>query len=86
MFLAIHGLTRSAQTAGRVLGFSTGIRMNDMFKQQQAKNHKEVVDKTVEKPARYSRKNIMDNKTVKSIKSVLLLVFFSDRKTYFSSY
>ena len=49
MFLAIHGLTRSAQTAGRVLDFSIGIRMNDMFKQQQAKNHKEVVDKTVEK-------------------------------------
>ncbi|XP_078363863.1 uncharacterized protein LOC144648103 [Oculina patagonica] len=48
MFLGMHGLTRSAQTAGRVLGFSTEIRMNDMFKQQQAKNHKEVVDKAVE--------------------------------------
>ena len=30
-------LTRSAQTAGRVLGFSSGICLNDMFKQQQAK-------------------------------------------------
>ena len=56
MFLAIHGLTRSAQTAGRVLGFSTGIRMNDMFKQQQAKNHKEVVDKTVEKACKVQQK------------------------------
>ena len=56
MFLAIHGLTRSAQTAGRVLGFSTGIRMNDMFKQQQAKNHKEVVDKTVEKACKVKQK------------------------------
>ena len=37
MFLDIHGLTRSAQTAGRVLDFSSGICMNDMFKQQQAK-------------------------------------------------
>ena len=56
MFLAIHGLTRSAQTAGRVLGFSTGIRMNDMFKQQQAKNYKEVVDKTVEKACKVQQK------------------------------
>ena len=56
MFLAIHGLTRSAQTAGRVLSFSTGIRMNDMFKQQQAKNHKEVVDKTVEKACKVQQK------------------------------
>ena len=56
MFLAIHGLTRSVQTAGRVLGFSTGIRMNDMFKQQQAKNHKEVVDKTVEKACKVQQK------------------------------
>ena len=56
MFLAIHGLTRSAQTAGRVLGFSTGIRMNDMFKQQQEKNHKEVVDKTVEKACKVQQK------------------------------
>ena len=56
MFLAIHGLTRSAQTAGRVLGFSTGIRMNDRFKQQQAKNHKEVVDKTVEKACKVQQK------------------------------
>ena len=56
MFLAVHGLTRSAQTAGRVLGFSTGIRMNDMFKQQQAKNHKEVVDKTVEKACKVQQK------------------------------
>lgn len=44
----MHGLTRSAQTAGRVLGFSTGIRLNDVFKQQQAKDHKELKDKTVE--------------------------------------
>ncbi|KAJ7359061.1 hypothetical protein OS493_019973 [Desmophyllum pertusum] len=48
MFLSMHGLTRSAQTAGRVLGFSTGIRLNDVFKQQQAKDHKELMDKTVE--------------------------------------
>ena len=44
----MHGLTRSAQTLGRVLGFSQGTRMNDMFKQQQAKQHKELMDKTVE--------------------------------------
>ena len=56
MFLAIHGLTRSAQIAGRVLGFSTGIPMNDMFKQQQAKNHKEVVDKTAEKACKVQQK------------------------------
>ena len=56
MFLAIHGLTRSAQTAGRVLGFSTGVRMNDMFKLQQAKNHKEVVDKIVEKACKVQQK------------------------------
>ena len=37
MFLDIHGLNRSAQTAGRVLGFSSGICINGMFKQQQAK-------------------------------------------------
>lgn len=48
MFLSMHGLTRSAQTAGRVLGFSTGTRLNDAFKQQQAKSHKELMDKTVE--------------------------------------
>lgn len=44
----MHGLTRSAQTLGRVLGFSTGTRMNDVFKQQQAKEHRELMDKTVE--------------------------------------
>jgi len=48
MFLSMHGLTRSAQTAGRVLGFSTGTRLNDAFRQQQAKSHKELMDKTVE--------------------------------------
>ena len=44
----MHGLTRSAQTIGRVLGFSTGTRMNDMFKQQQANEHRALMDKTVE--------------------------------------
>jgi len=44
----MHGLTRSAPTLGRVLGFSQGTRMNDMFKQQQAKQHRELMDKTVE--------------------------------------
>ena len=34
MSLAMHGLNRSAPTAGQVLGFSTGTRTNDMFKQQ----------------------------------------------------
>ena len=52
----MHGLTRSAQTAGRVLGFSTGIHMNDMFKQQQAKNHKEAVDKTVATASKVQQK------------------------------
>ena len=37
MFRDIHELTRSAQTAGRVLDLSNGICMNNMFKQQQAK-------------------------------------------------
>ena len=35
MLLAMHGLTRSAHTAGRVLVFSTGIIINDLFKKQQ---------------------------------------------------
>ena len=48
MFLAMHGLTRSAQTLGRVLGFSTGIRMNDNFRQQQANDHMEQMDKIVD--------------------------------------
>ena len=48
MFLSMHGLTRSAQTLGRVLGFSQGTRMNDIFKQQQAKQHRQLMDKTVE--------------------------------------
>ena len=37
MFLDIHGFIRSAQTAGTVLGFSSGICMNDTLNQQQAK-------------------------------------------------
>ena len=48
MFLSMHGLTRSAQTLGRVLGFSQGTRMNDIFKQQQAKQHRQLMDNTVE--------------------------------------
>ena len=41
MFLAMQGLTRLAQAAGRVLGCSAGIRLDNIFTQQQAKNHKE---------------------------------------------
>ena len=48
MFLSMHGLTRSGQTVGRLLGFSTGIRLNDIFKKQQANDHLKVTDKTVE--------------------------------------
>jgi len=48
MFLSMHGFTRSVQTLGRVFGFSQGTRMNDMFKHQQAKQHRELMDKTVE--------------------------------------
>ena len=48
MFLSMHGLTRSAQTLGRVLGFSQGTRMNDIFKQQQAKQHRQLMDNKVE--------------------------------------
>ena len=48
MFLAMHGLTRSAQTAGRVLGFSTGTRVNDIFKKQQATDQRKIMDTTVE--------------------------------------
>lgn len=58
MFLAMHGLTRSAQTAGRVLDFSTVWCLNDMFKQQQAKNHKEVVHKTMETACKVQQKKI----------------------------
>lgn len=41
MFLAMQGLTRPAQAAGRVLDCSAGIRLDNIFTQQQAKNHKE---------------------------------------------
>ena len=41
MFLAMQGLTRPAQAAGRVLDCSAGIRLANIFRQQQAKNHKE---------------------------------------------
>jgi len=48
MFLSMHGLTRSMQTLGRVLGFSQGTRMTDMFKHQQANQHRELREKTIE--------------------------------------
>ena len=48
MILAMHGLTRSAQTAGRVLGFSTRTRINDIFKKQQATDQRKRMDTTVE--------------------------------------
>ena len=38
MFLDIHGFIRSAQTAGTVLGFSSGICMNDTLNIQQTIN------------------------------------------------
>ena len=43
MLLAMHGLTRSAYTAGRVLDFSTGIRINDLFKKQQETDKSETI-------------------------------------------
>ena len=43
MLLATHGLTISAHTAGRVLGLSTGTRINDMFSKQQATNQRKTV-------------------------------------------
>ena len=41
---------------------NTAIHMNDMFNQQQAKTHKEVVEKKRGQATRYSRKNRMNKK------------------------
>ena len=43
---------------------NTAIHMNDIFNQQQAKTHKEVVEKKWGQATRYSRKNRMNKKTV----------------------
>ena len=47
MSLAMYGLNRSAQTAGQVLGFSTGTRTNDMF-HQQTNDQRQIIDTTIE--------------------------------------
>ena len=39
----MHGLTRSAHTAGRGLDFSTGSRINDMFKKQQETDQSKTI-------------------------------------------
>ena len=44
----MHGLTRSGQTVERLLGYSTGVRITDIHKLQQAKDHLKVMDKAVE--------------------------------------
>ena len=41
---------------------NTAINMNDIFNQQQAKTHKEVVGKKGGQATRYSRKNRMNKK------------------------
>ena len=41
---------------------NTAIHMNDIFNQQQAKTHKEVVGKKGGQATRYSRKNRMNKK------------------------
>ena len=46
------------------LHVNTAIHMNDIFNQQQAKTHKEVVGKKGGQATRYSRKNRMNKKTV----------------------
>ena len=43
MLLAMHSLTRSAHTAGRVLDFSTEIRTNDMFKKRQETDQSKTI-------------------------------------------
>lgn len=53
MFLAMHGLSSSAQTAGRVLGFSTGTKTNDMFKKQQANNQRKIITLRLNQPVKY---------------------------------
>ena len=55
MFLVMHGLSRSTQTAGEVLGLSTGTRTNDMFKKQQANDQRKIMDTTIilNQPVRY---------------------------------
>ena len=70
MFLAMHGLNRSAQTAGQVLG----TRTNNMFKKQQANNQRKIMDTTIlESVCRVH--DIIFEKEVKAYHSSLMLSY-----------
>ena len=78
MFLSMHGLTGSGQTVGRLLGFGTGIRLNDIFKKKQANDHLKVMDKTVETACKVKLKRLgfFGRTTNKIINTVYMDNFF----------